>query len=73
MRTVVARIFDCSIDGVIATEDTPFFDCLAGTGTGCSATSPTRPASNSSQPSRSRTESWRSPTDESADPANQAR
>jgi dihydrofolate reductase len=26
MRTVIARIFDYSIDGVIATEDTPFFD-----------------------------------------------
>jgi dihydrofolate reductase len=25
MRTVIARIFDYSIDGVIATEDTPFF------------------------------------------------
>ena len=26
MRTVIARIFDYSIDGVIASEDTPFFD-----------------------------------------------
>jgi dihydrofolate reductase len=26
MRTVIARIFDYSLDGVIATEDTPFFD-----------------------------------------------
>lgn len=26
MRTVIARIFDYSIDGVIAAEDTPFFD-----------------------------------------------
>jgi dihydrofolate reductase len=26
MRTVIARIFDYSIDGVIGTEDTPFFD-----------------------------------------------
>ena len=26
MRTVIARIFDYSIDGVIATEDPPFFD-----------------------------------------------
>jgi dihydrofolate reductase len=26
MRTVIARIFDYSVDGVIATEDTPFFD-----------------------------------------------
>ena len=26
MRTVIARIFDYSIDGVIATEDTPFFE-----------------------------------------------
>jgi dihydrofolate reductase len=26
MRTVIARIFDYSIDGVIATEETPFFD-----------------------------------------------
>ena len=26
MRTVIARIFDYSIDGVIATDDTPFFD-----------------------------------------------
>jgi len=26
MRTVIARIFDYSIDGVISTEDTPFFD-----------------------------------------------
>jgi dihydrofolate reductase len=26
MRTVIARIFDYSIDGVIATEDTAFFD-----------------------------------------------
>jgi dihydrofolate reductase len=26
MRTVIARIFDYSFDGVIATEDTPFFD-----------------------------------------------
>jgi dihydrofolate reductase len=25
MRTVIARIFDYSVDGVIATEDTPFF------------------------------------------------
>lgn len=25
MRTVIARIFDYSLDGVIATEDTPFF------------------------------------------------
>jgi dihydrofolate reductase len=26
MRTVIARIFDYSIDGVMATENTPFFD-----------------------------------------------
>src|SRR5277367_5104710 len=26
MRTVIARIFDYSLDGVIAIEDTPFFD-----------------------------------------------
>ena len=26
MRTVIARVFDYSVDGVIATEDTPFFD-----------------------------------------------
>ena len=26
MRTVIARIFDYSLDGVIATEETPFFD-----------------------------------------------
>jgi dihydrofolate reductase len=26
MRTVIARIFDYSIDGLIATEDTPLFD-----------------------------------------------
>ena len=26
MRTVIARIFDYSLDGVIAAEDTPFFD-----------------------------------------------
>jgi dihydrofolate reductase len=26
MRTVIARIFDYSIDGVLASEDTPFFD-----------------------------------------------
>jgi dihydrofolate reductase len=26
MRTVIARIFDYSIDGVIAAEDTPFFE-----------------------------------------------
>ena len=25
MRTVIARIFDYSLDGVIAEEDTPFF------------------------------------------------
>lgn len=30
MRTVIARIFDYSIDGVIATEDTPFFDFCRG-------------------------------------------
>ncbi len=26
MRTVIARIFDYSLDGIIATEGTPFFD-----------------------------------------------
>jgi dihydrofolate reductase len=26
MRTVIARIFDYSLDGMIASEDTPFFD-----------------------------------------------
>ncbi len=26
MRTVIARIFDYSVDGIIATEDTSFFD-----------------------------------------------
>jgi dihydrofolate reductase len=26
MRTVIARIFDYSLDGVIATEDTPLYD-----------------------------------------------
>ena len=26
MRTVIARIFDYSLDGVVATEGTPFFD-----------------------------------------------
>jgi dihydrofolate reductase len=95
MRTVIARIFDYSLDGVIATEDTPFFDfCrelpddpaqedrtralyagadlhvmgrvayLGGAGyfptatdqaRDCSATSPSRRASNSCRPSRSRT------------------
>lgn len=33
MRTVIARIFDYSLDGVIATEGTRFFDfCRGGIG-----------------------------------------